>query len=119
MGHKDESVGVAGGTVKIGRRDVEDIGGDVVMNLAFSSTSREAFASPLEAKRAGSPETTGGGSSSPSDAFRESCRAKSDACHHSRNFRANIEVGSSILREESKRGTTIRVNDRRLKMLFV
>lgn len=119
MGHKDESAGVAGGTVKIGRRDVEDMGGDAVTKLAFSSTVRGAFVSEEGDRRAGSPEMTGGGSSSPSDAFRESCRAKSEACHHSRNFRANIEVGSSILREESKCGTAIRVNVRGLKMLFV
>lgn len=107
--------------MKIGRRDVEDIGGDVVMNLALSSTGSAVLASTPEEddERIGRPEMTGGGSSSPSDAFRESCRAKSDACHHSRNFRANIEVGSSILKEESKRGTTIRVNVRGLKMLFI
>lgn len=52
----------------------------------------------------GRPETIGGGSSSPSIALRESWRAKSDACHHSRNLRANIDVGRRNLKLESKRG---------------
>ena len=52
----------------------------------------------------GKPEMTGGGSSRPSVAFLESWRAKSDACHHSKNLRANIEVGRSIFRLESSRG---------------
>jgi len=47
---------------------------------------------------------TGGGRSRPSAAFLESCRAKSEACHHSKNFRANIEVGRRILRLERRRG---------------
>ena len=50
------------------------------------------------------PETTGGGSSRPSAALRESWRAKSDACHHSRNFSAKMEVGRRIFRLESRRG---------------
>ena len=52
----------------------------------------------------GRPDMIGGGRSRPSAAFRESCRAKSDACHHSRNLRAKMEVGSRILRLESNRG---------------
>ena len=52
----------------------------------------------------GRPEMTGGGKSRPSAAFLESWRAKSDACHHSRNFKANIDVGRSILRLERSRG---------------
>ncbi len=53
---------------------------------------------------AGSPEMMGGGISRPSAAFLESWRAKSDACHHSRNFKAKIDVGRSILRLERSRG---------------
>ena len=53
---------------------------------------------------AGSPEITGGGMSRPSAAFLESWRAKSDACHHSRNFKAKIDVGRSTLRLERSRG---------------
>lgn len=52
----------------------------------------------------GRPEIMGGGSSRPSTAFRESWRAKSDACHHSRNLSANMEVGRRIRKLESKRG---------------
>ena len=74
MGHKDESAEIAGGTVKIGWREVEDIGGVAVTKLALPSTARGAFASlPEEGnRRAGSPEMTGGGRSSSSDAFRVS-----------------------------------------------
>lgn len=46
----------------------------------------------------------GGGRLRPSAVLRDSCRAKSEACHHSRNLRANIEVGRRILRLESNRG---------------
>ena len=52
----------------------------------------------------GKPAVTGGGRSSPSAAFFESWRAKSEACHHSRNLRANMEVGRRILRLDSRRG---------------
>lgn len=52
----------------------------------------------------GRPEMTGGGMSRPSAAFLESWREKSDACHHSRNFKAKIEVGRSILRLARRRG---------------
>lgn len=46
----------------------------------------------------------GGGRSRSSTVLRDSCLAKSEACHHSRNLRANIEVGRRILRLESNRG---------------
>lgn len=46
----------------------------------------------------------GGGRSRPSAALRESWRAKSDACHHSRNLSAKMEVGRRILRLERRRG---------------
>ena len=52
----------------------------------------------------GRPEMTGGGISRPSAAFLESWRAKSDACHHSRNFKAKMDVGRSILRLARRRG---------------
>lgn len=58
----------------------------------------------------GIPEMVGAGNSSPSAALRDSCLAKSDACHHSKNLRAKIEVGRRILRLESKRGYTVCVN---------
>lgn len=40
-------------------------------------------------------DITGGGNSNPSVAFLDNCLAKSLACHHSRNFNANILVGSN------------------------
>lgn len=39
------------------------------------------------------PVTTGAGKSRVSVTLRASCREKSLACHHSRNFRANIDAG--------------------------
>lgn len=58
----------------------------------------------------GRPEIVGAGSSSPSAALRDNWRAKSEACHHSRNLRAKMEVGSRILRLESRRGYTVCVS---------
>lgn len=43
----------------------------------------------------------GGGNIRPSVAFLLNCLAKSDACHHSRNFNAKIEAGSRNLVEDS------------------
>jgi len=68
---------------------------------------------------AGSPEMIGGGSSKPSFAFLDICRAKSDACHHSRNLRAKIDVGSRIFRLDSSRGYTVCVIVLGLKMEVV
>ena len=58
----------------------------------------------------------GGGSSRLSAAFLESCRAKSEACHHSRNLRAKIEVGRRMRREDRSLGPTVRANVLGLKM---
>lgn len=52
----------------------------------------------------GSPEMIGGERSRPSAALRESWRAKSEACHHSRNLSAKMDVGRRILRLERRRG---------------
>lgn len=52
----------------------------------------------------GRPEIIGGGRSRPSAAFRDSWRAKSEACHHSRNLSAKILVGSSTLRPDNSLG---------------
>ena len=57
---------------------------------------------PMET--ADKPAVTGGGRSSPSAAFFDSWRAKSEACHHSRNLSAKMEVGRRILRLDSRRG---------------
>ena len=65
----------------------------------------------------GKPEMTGGGKSSPSVAFFDSCRAKSDACHHSRNFSANIDAGRRSFRLDSSFGYMTEVKVAGLKML--
>lgn len=64
------------------------------------------------------PDTIGGGRSSPSVAFRDNCLAKSEACHHSRNLRANMEVGRSNRRLDNKRGYTIETKVVGFQMLF-
>ena len=53
-----------------------------------------------------SPATIGGGRFKFSVAFLESCVAKSEACHHSRNLSAKMEVGSRSLSAESSFGIT-------------
>lgn len=110
---------VAGGTVKMGRFVVAEIGGLIFSFSSFSSffSFSKDFSSSVVAKVTpdlegvvgaagvfGIPEMVGAGNSSPSAAFRDNCRAKSDACHHSRNFSAKIEVGRRIFRLESRRG---------------
>lgn len=46
------------------------------------------------------PETTGAGNMSASVALRANWREKSLACHHSRNFKANIEAGRKNRNDE-------------------
>ena len=112
IGHKWESAGKA--TVKIGSREDDDIGGS--MCLCFSDGDEDICFSPEGVcllnvallADGGRLDSTGGGSSIFSAAFRESCRAKSDAYHHSRNFSAKMLVGSRIFREDSKRGLMLR-----------
>lgn len=65
------------------------------------------------------PAMTGGGSSRPSAAFRDSWRAKSDACHHSRNLRAKIEVGRRMRRLDRSLGRRTVVNVRGFQMLLL
>ena len=65
----------------------------------------------------GRPEMTGGGRWRPSAAFLESWRAKSEACHHSRNFKAKMDVGKSILRLARRRGYTTDAKVLGLKIL--
>jgi hypothetical protein len=50
------------------------------------------------------PAMMGGGNSNPSWVFRESCRAKSELCHHSRNLSAKIDVGRSNLKLDKSWG---------------
>ena len=56
----------------------------------------------------GRPEITGGGRSRPSAAFRDSCLAKSLACHHSKNFRAKMLVGKRNLKLDNNFGYSTR-----------
>ena len=87
---------------------VVDVGGgaEVVPGGCPSETEFAVFSTELVSCSgfAGSPAITGGGRSSPSAALRESCRAKSEACHHSKNLRAKIDVGSTSLKLERMRG---------------
>ena len=123
--------GVGAGTVRIGRRVVDDLGRTGRFGGRDSDSCEEAgcevglvretvFVELGSDERAeedvedfgfnegggfvGRPEMVGGGRLRPSAALRESCRAKSDACHHSRNLSAKIEVGSRIFRLDNKRG---------------
>ena len=72
-----------------------------------------------DARGTGRPEMVGGGSSKPSFDRRDNCRAKSELYHHSKNFRAKIEVGRNIFRLPKTRGRIVSVMIRRLKMEFV
>ena len=96
----------------MGRRDVDAIGGFSISGLLISLSSSVAgsgvgffwLAGPNFADRLESPEMTGGGNSIPSAAFLDNCLAKSEACHHSKNFRANMLVGSKIFKLLSNLG---------------
>lgn len=109
--------------MRMGRKETLETGGDgglVAFEGASFSASEEPFVSvskvtpvfslPTSGVGAGKPETVGGGSSRPSAAFRESWRAKSLACHHSRNLSAKIDVGSRIFRLDRSLGYTVRVS---------
>jgi len=78
----------------MGSRVEEDIGGSGVegSSVSFSSVSLEV--ETIE-DGLGKPVMTGAGNSSPSVAFLDNCLAKSEACHHSRNFNAKMLVGST------------------------
>lgn len=105
--------------MSIGRCEVDEIGGPP------NPESRRLFHCSFDCSDAGlaegfspaeSPDITGGGNSRPSLAFLASWRAKSDACHHSKNFSAKIEVGSRIFRLDKSRGYTVSVIVRGLKI---
>lgn len=86
----------------MGRRDVAPICG--FWGASTSGLEVEGAVLVLVLEREERPEMTGGGSSSPSVALWLSCRAKSDACHHSRNLSAKMLVGRRNLRLERRRG---------------
>ena len=133
MGQYDELEDVGEVTVKMGRQVTEEIGGDRLGGVLDEDTEvtegegadlgdrddRDTVfavdwrflvgncwdtAALSEAFLSGRPDMVGGGKSRPSLAFRESWRAKSEACHHSRNFSAKILVGSNSLRLDKSLG---------------
>lgn len=107
MGHSCEEGGVA--TVRMGRRDIEDIGGSIRCGCSEAEDNGLSVCfSALGAVDDGNEGKTGGGSSMFSAAFLDNCLAKSLACHHSRNLRAKMLVGSRIFSELSRRGCTVR-----------
>ena len=155
MGQREDVWGVGGGTVRIGRCVVDEMGGEglggeeAVVGLV-KGDGAEGWETGVKVEEAsetvlgtegvcatgevlwvllggrgpdlegvGSPDIMGGGRSSPSAAFRESCVAKSEACHHSRNLRAKMEVGRRILRLDRMRGKIVVARVRGLyKLLF-
>ncbi len=112
IGQRKDVEDVGGGTVRMERRDLASMGGLRLADLGgFSGSLPEDMVDIVVGLLAGDdfcesgrPEMIGGGSSSPSAALRESWRAKSDACHHSRNLSAKMEVGRRIFKLESNRG---------------
>ena len=118
--------GEGGGTVRMGRRVVDEVGGFrrglvelgcwvgggleretvfVVVDFVVVGFEVDADAGGFDRPgEEGRPGMIGGGRSRPSAALRESWREKSEACHHSRNLRAKIEVGRRSLRLERRRG---------------
>ncbi len=107
----------------MGRREVVEIGGlggvsspspfvrlgsDGVVVMVGTFVFLPAKVVDVDVIGRGRPDIIGGGNSNPSAALRLSCRAKSDACHHSRNFSAKIEVGRTNLRLDSSRGYIVR-----------
>jgi hypothetical protein len=108
MGQSVDDGGV--GTVRIGRSVVEDIGGSIRGVLSEDAVERGCFSSESTSFRlvaGGRDGNIGGGSSIFSAAFLDNCRAKSEACHHSKNLSANMLVGSSIFSELNSLGCTL------------
>jgi hypothetical protein len=99
----------------MGSRELAAIGGFWISLLSFSSSDfEEVFrvAGPNFVDIDDRPDITGGGNSSPSAAFLDNCLAKSDACHHSKNFSAKILVGKRIFKLPKSLGP----NNRGLKI---
>ena len=96
---------------------VEEERDTVFVNFLDGEADWDNFDLSLLAIEGGKPDTIGGGRSKPSVAFLDNCRAKSEACHHSRNFRAKIEVGRSSFKLERRRGYTSVAKLLGLKML--
>jgi hypothetical protein len=123
----EEEEAVGAGTVRMGRWVVVEMGGEVsraesrredfsleeegfsavekvllLLVLLVEEETLEDFGRVLLVLAAFAeglaPAMMGGGNSRPSWVFRESWRAKSELCHHSRNFNAKIDVGRRSLR---------------------
>lgn len=84
----------------MGRYDVEETGGDF-LDCFLAESSAWSFEGWVFDGR---PEMTGGGRSRPSAALAVSCLEKSEACHHSRNLRAKMDVGRRMRSDDSRRG---------------
>lgn len=122
------SVGRAGaGTVRMGRWVVLEMGGPPgsFLSAGFSGCSFSFWLLVFVAvalvggRNVGPPEIVGGGSSRLSLERLDSWRAKSELYHHSKNFRANMEVGSRIFRLPKTRGMMVSDTVRGLKIEFV
>ena len=101
MGQRFEVGGL--GTVRMGRRVMEDIGGLVGCGFSIDPVCFEEGC----VEEDGREGSMGGGRSIFSAAFLDSCLAKSEACHHSRNLRAKMLVGRSMRSELSSLGCTL------------
>jgi len=94
--------GWGGGTVRIGRCVDADIGGGARLGfVGVDSDVVESVKAGFAVVVSGTARIMGGGNINPSVAFLLNCLAKSDACHHSRNFNAKIEAGSRNLVDDS------------------
>ena len=120
MGQRCDVPEAGAGTVRIGRRDDEEIGGSIsealsededegrfIVGSGFSGVESCFLMKRVDVDVGRELGTIGGGNSMFSAAFCESCRAKSEACHHSKNFSAKMLVGSNILRLASNLGYTL------------
>lgn len=98
--------------MKIGRRDVLDIGGwghlraDLGGDLGEDEVEETGLAcgDGVWAGGGGMPDTTGAGRLRASVALRASCREKSLACHHSRNLSAKMDAGRRSFNERRNCG---------------
>ena len=99
------------GKVSVGYSGVEESGSridddrETVFMLGRRLLAERGSASEVEHFEViNEPEIMGGGNSRFSAALRDNWRAKSDACHHSRNLSAKILVGNSTLRLDKSLG---------------
>jgi len=127
MGQRCEVSFVGAGTVRMGSKEELEIGGSMRRVLSevevgrfkspvvpFSETLEVVdccccFGGPVSRVDVvfGRKGKIGGGRSIFSAAFLDNCLAKSEACHHSRNFSAKILVGNRILSEARSLGYTL------------